>query len=137
MTVFQKSGYTALVRISLRGAPDTVAMTNNVTRFAMDIGEVLSESDPAGAAAARGRAARTLPAIIGFDVGCGLGAARQVALGLWSLALPAGFALLAFTMGFAAEPRGGRPMSSNTYRKLIADYKRETPCYYSAGANSF
>jgi uncharacterized membrane protein YoaK (UPF0700 family) len=53
------------------------------------------------------RAARTLPAIVGFTVGCGLGAASEAALGTWSLALPAGLALLAFAMGFAAEPDDG------------------------------
>jgi uncharacterized membrane protein YoaK (UPF0700 family) len=35
------------------------------------------------------------PPIVGFTVGCGLGAAGEAAIGLWSLALPAGLALLA------------------------------------------
>lgn len=39
------------------------------------------------------RAERTLPAIVGFVVGCSLGAASEVALGLWSLVLPTGLAL--------------------------------------------
>lgn len=98
----------ALVQISLKGAPSTAVMTSNVTRFAMDVGEVLLGGDPADVARARNRAARTLPVIVGFAVGCGLGAACEAALGLWSLALPAGLALLAFAMGFAAEPDGGR-----------------------------
>jgi uncharacterized membrane protein YoaK (UPF0700 family) len=46
--------------------------------------------------------------IVGFVVGCGLGAAGEAALGLWSMALPAGLALLAFAMGFAA----GQPSAS-------------------------
>ena len=54
-------------------------------------------------AKARNRAARTLPVIVGFTVGCGLGAACEAALGTWSLALPAGLAMLAFAIGFAAE----------------------------------
>ena len=98
----------ALVQISLKGAPSTAVMTSNVTRFAIDVGEVLLGGDPVDVAKARNRAARTLPVIVGFAVGCGLGAACEAALGLWSLALPAGLALLAFAMGFAAEPDGGR-----------------------------
>ena len=97
----------ALVQISLKGAPSTAVMTSNVTRFAMDVGEVLLGGDPADVAKARNRAARTLPAIVGFTAGCGLGAACEAALGTWSLALPAGLALLAFAMGFAAEPDDG------------------------------
>ena len=93
-----------LVQISLKGAPSTAVMTSNITRFAMDVGEVLLGGDPADVAKARNRAARTLPAIAGFTVGCGLGAACEATLGTWSMALPAGLALLAFAMGFAAEP---------------------------------
>jgi uncharacterized membrane protein YoaK (UPF0700 family) len=98
----------ALVQISLKGAPSTAAMTSNVTFFAMSVGEILVGSDPADIAEARKRAARTLPAILGFAVGCGLGAVYEVAIGLRSLSLPAGLALLAFAMGFAAAPDGRR-----------------------------
>jgi uncharacterized membrane protein YoaK (UPF0700 family) len=94
----------ALVQISLKGAPSTAVMTSNVTRFALDVSKVLFGGDPADMAKARDRAARTLPVIVGFAVGCGLGAACEAAIGLWSLVPPAGLALLAFAMGFAAEP---------------------------------
>jgi uncharacterized membrane protein YoaK (UPF0700 family) len=97
----------ALVQISLKGAPTTAVMTSNVTHFAVDVGEVLLGGDPADVAKARNRAARTLPVIVGFAVGCGLGAACEATFGLWSLALPTGLALLAFAMGFTAEPDGG------------------------------
>ena len=97
----------ALVQISLKGAPSTAVMTSNVTRFAMDVGEVLLGGDSADVAKARNRAACILPAIVGFTVGCGLGAACEAAFGTWSLALPAGLAMLAFAMGFAAEPDDG------------------------------
>jgi uncharacterized membrane protein YoaK (UPF0700 family) len=76
-------------------------MTSNVTRFAMDVGEVLLGGDSADVAKARNRAARTLPVIVGFTVGC------EAALGTWSLALPAGLAMLAFAIGFAAERDDG------------------------------
>jgi uncharacterized membrane protein YoaK (UPF0700 family) len=97
----------ALVQISLKGAPSTAVMTSNVTRFAIDVGEVLLGGDPADVAKARNRAARTLPPIVGFTAGCGPGAACEAALGTWSLALPAGLALLAAAMGFAAETDDG------------------------------
>ena len=97
----------ALVQISLKGAPTTAVMTSNVTHFAIDVGEVLLRANPANVAKARNRAARILPVIVGFAVGCGIGAACEAAFRLWSLALPAGLALLAFAMGFTAEPDGG------------------------------
>jgi uncharacterized membrane protein YoaK (UPF0700 family) len=94
----------ALVQVSLKEAPTTAVMTTNITRFAMDLGEVLLGRDLGDIAEARRRANHTCPAIVGFAVGCGLGAASEAAFGLLSLALPMGFALLAFVMGFAAGP---------------------------------
>jgi uncharacterized membrane protein YoaK (UPF0700 family) len=104
----------ALVQISLIGAPSTAAMTGNVTFFAMNVGEILVGHDPAEIAEARKRAVRTLPAILGFAVGCGLGAASETAMGLRSLALPVELALLAFAIGFAAEPYRRR----NTFQRV-------------------
>jgi uncharacterized membrane protein YoaK (UPF0700 family) len=98
----------ALVQISLKGAPATAAMTNNVTAFAMSVGEMLVGSDSADVAETRKRAARTLPQILAFTVGCGLGAAYETAIGLRSLALPTSLALIAFAVGFAVAPDAGR-----------------------------
>ncbi|HME23279.1 MAG TPA: DUF1275 family protein [Acetobacteraceae bacterium] len=89
-----------------RGAPSTAVMTSNVTRFGLDVGEVLLGGDPAEVAKARSRAAHALPVIVGFAVGCAFGAACEVALGPWSLALPASLALLALAFAFDAGPRG-------------------------------
>jgi len=97
----------ALPQISLTGAPSTAVMTTNVTRFMMDVGEVLLGRDPDEVAKARSRAKNTWPPIVGFTVGCGLGAACEAAVGLLSLALPTGLALLAFAMGFAVKLDGG------------------------------
>src|ERR1700724_614970 len=72
----------ALVQISLKGAPTTAVMTSNVTHFAIDVGEMLLRGSPANVAKARNRAARTLPVIVGFAVGCGIGAACEAAFGL-------------------------------------------------------
>jgi hypothetical protein len=44
--------------------------------------------------------------IVGFAAGCGVGAACEVPLGLWSLALPVGLALLALAIGFVVDPDG-------------------------------
>jgi uncharacterized membrane protein YoaK (UPF0700 family) len=95
----------ALVPISLKGAPATAVMTSNVTRFTMDVVAVLLGRDPDDVAKARNRAKHTWPAIVGFAAGCGLGAVCEAALGLWSLALPTGLALLALAMGFPGRPR--------------------------------
>src|ERR1700693_5962823 len=89
----------ALVQISLKGAPSTAVMTTNITRFMMDVGGVIFGREAAQVAKARSRAKSTWPAIFGFAVGCGLGAACEAAVGLRSLALPTGLALLALAMG--------------------------------------
>jgi uncharacterized membrane protein YoaK (UPF0700 family) len=75
-----------VARISLKGAPSTAVMTTNVT-LAIDVGEILFGRNPR--VAARQRAKRTWPAIVGFLLGCALGAACESAFGLRSLMLPA------------------------------------------------
>jgi uncharacterized membrane protein YoaK (UPF0700 family) len=77
----------ALVQISLNGAPSTAAMTTNITRFMMNVGDVLLGRKPTD--------------------GCGLGATPEAAIGLRSLALPAGLAFLAVAMGMTADLEGG------------------------------
>ena len=89
----------ALVQISLTNTPTTAVMTTNVTHFMLDLGAALVGRDDAKVA--RARATRTLPVIVGFAIGCVLGAAFEAAAGLWSLTLPTALALLAFTMGLA------------------------------------
>jgi uncharacterized membrane protein YoaK (UPF0700 family) len=100
----------ALVQISLSGTPPTAVMTGNVTRFTMDVAEVLLGGDPDAVARARSRSKRSAQAIVGFAVGCGLGAIGEVTIGLWSLALPAGLALLAIVLPSVTVPMG-RPLS--------------------------
>ena len=96
----------ALVQISLPGVPATAVMTSNITRFMMDVGTTLCGRDPHEVAAAHKRARQTWPAIVGFAVGCALGAVCEAATGLWSLTLPAALALSALGLGFATEPSG-------------------------------
>jgi uncharacterized membrane protein YoaK (UPF0700 family) len=110
----------ALVQISLRGAPPTAVITTNVTRFTMDVGEVLLGHDPVEVARARSRAKHTWPAIVGFTAGAALGATCFAAAGRWSLALPAGLALFALALGLAAR----REMSGQrkrTERRRVDD----------------
>lgn len=70
-----------------------------------DIAEIPVGRNVAEAAKAGRRAARTLPVLLGFAFGCGLGAASEAVAGLWSLALPAGLALVAFAIGLVRERR--------------------------------
>jgi uncharacterized membrane protein YoaK (UPF0700 family) len=98
----------ALLQISLKGAPSTAVMTTNITRFMMDVGDVMLGRRPADVAKARDRAMRTWPAIGGFAIGCGLGVTCEAAIGLTSLALPATLALLAVAMGTSANLEGGQ-----------------------------
>jgi uncharacterized membrane protein YoaK (UPF0700 family) len=98
----------ALAQISVKGAPSTAVMTTNITRFMMDVGDVMFGRKPADVVKARGRAMRTWPAIVGFALGCALGAICEAAIGLLSLALPTALALLAVAMGMTADIEGGQ-----------------------------
>jgi uncharacterized membrane protein YoaK (UPF0700 family) len=99
--VLAMSVQNALVQISLTGAPSTAVMTTNLTRFMMDLGEVLFGRDQAGVATARTRAIHTLPAIVGFTVGVALGTACETVFSLTALVLPTGLALLAVVLALA------------------------------------
>ncbi len=85
----------ALVQISLPGTPSTAVMTTNVTRFAIDVVEVLRRHP----GEASSRAQRTGIIILGFVIGCGLGAISEATVGLWALMLPVGLALIALGIG--------------------------------------
>ena len=95
----------AMVVMSLKDSPSTAVMTTNITRFVMDMGEVLLRNDPDKVAEARRRARHTFPAIIGFAGGAGLGAACFAVAGLWSLMLPTTLALLALAISLTARER--------------------------------
>jgi uncharacterized membrane protein YoaK (UPF0700 family) len=73
-------------------------MTTNVTHFMLDLGEVLAGDEATKVSTARHRAMHTLPVIVGFTTGCGVGPLYEAAAGLSSLALAACLALLAFAM---------------------------------------
>jgi uncharacterized membrane protein YoaK (UPF0700 family) len=98
----------AMVVMSLKDSPSTAVMTTNITRFVMDVGEVLLRNDPDQVAEASRRARHTFPAIIGFAGGAGLGAGCFVVAGLWSLMLPTTLALLALAISLAAHNNNQR-----------------------------
>jgi uncharacterized membrane protein YoaK (UPF0700 family) len=89
----------ALVQISLADVPSTAVLTTNITRFAIDLGDILLGRDSAEVAVARRRAQHTWPVIVGFTAGAALGAWCFANVGLWSLAMPAALALLALFLG--------------------------------------
>lgn len=100
----------ALAQISLKGSPSTAVMTTNITRFVMDLGDVVLGRSRNDRLSAAGRARSTGLAIVGFALGCGLGAGCQAAIGLWSLALPASFALVALALAPAANFEASRQL---------------------------
>jgi uncharacterized membrane protein YoaK (UPF0700 family) len=92
----------ALVQISLVRAPATAVMTTDITKFMMDLGAILFRRDPNEVAHASSRARRTWPAILGFTVGCSLGAILEAAIGPWSVALPTALGAFAVALGFGS-----------------------------------
>jgi uncharacterized membrane protein YoaK (UPF0700 family) len=109
----------ALVQISLVGAPATAVMTTDITVFVMDVGAMLFRRDPNEVARARIRARHTWPPIVGFTVGCGLGALFEAALGPWSLVLPTGLALVALALGFSSGRHSFAGIAPHTSRTKV------------------
>jgi uncharacterized membrane protein YoaK (UPF0700 family) len=93
----------AIVQVSIKGMPATAVMTTNISRFVVDFITLLSERDRDLAAKAGARAKHTVAAIVGFSVGCGLGAGCEILMGLWALALPTGLAFLALVIVLASS----------------------------------
>lgn len=96
----------ALVQTALSGTPVTGVMTTNVTNFVLALGQWLVPLRAGTRAEAHRKAMRILPVIVGFILGCALGAAAENAYGLRALALPTALALLALLMGLRASARG-------------------------------
>jgi uncharacterized membrane protein YoaK (UPF0700 family) len=96
----------ALVQVSLHGAPATAVVTTNIARFTTDVGTILLGARRDEVVTARKRAARIWPSIVGFVIGCCLGAVCEAHFGLRALALPGGLALLALAMAQAKSSTG-------------------------------
>jgi uncharacterized membrane protein YoaK (UPF0700 family) len=97
----------ALVQVSLKGAPPTAVMTTNVARFTLDVCGAFLERSPERVVEVRSRAKRTFLVIAGFAVGCWVGAEGEAIVGLWSLTLPTGLALIAYAMACQPQPPMG------------------------------
>jgi uncharacterized membrane protein YoaK (UPF0700 family) len=93
----------AVGQISL-GAVSTTAMTANVARFALDIGEIFVTRNYCDRSWWRRHLVQGGP-IAGFVIGCGLGAASEAAFDRWALALPVVLATSALAISLAPEPR--------------------------------
>jgi uncharacterized membrane protein YoaK (UPF0700 family) len=92
----------ALVQISLKSVPSTAVMTTNIAHFMLAVGQIVVADTEVAAAEARARVIHIMPVIIGFSLGCALGAAGESAYGLWSAGLPTGLALLALAASLSS-----------------------------------
>jgi uncharacterized membrane protein YoaK (UPF0700 family) len=83
-----------LVQISIPGAPSTVVLTTNITRFT--VATVESVAGPAtNRRAALEKVAATFPPIVGFLIGCAAGCFLEWQIGLPALLLPVVLSLAA------------------------------------------
>lgn len=121
-----------LVVFALNGAPSTAVMTTNITRLVMDLGEVLLGRGAGDRAKAGERARHTGLAIAGFLLGCTLGAACQATLGLRSVAVPAGLALLALVLGI----RGAQARASDLRSAASTSMSNDQPVVLTDGPQS-
>ena len=102
----------AFVQVALSDTPPTAVMTGNVTRVTLDVVEMLRGHHGTSLASARHRAVRSWPVFAGCAIGCGVGAACHALMGLGSVALPAGLAVLALRLG-SADTSVDRPRRSS------------------------
>jgi uncharacterized membrane protein YoaK (UPF0700 family) len=75
-------------------------------RLTTDVGTLLLWPHYEQSAKAAGRVNKTWPAVAGFAVGCGIGAACEQQFGLLSLMLPTSLSLVALAMAGCAEQEG-------------------------------
>ena len=100
----------ALVRLALPGSPTTAVLTTNITQLAIDLATLIRKRrDLEAVAHARNRASGTLPAVLGFIVGCAAGALLERRVGVSALLLPLILAILAIPLGelWTDAPDGG------------------------------
>ena len=93
-----------LVKLALKDAPSTAVMTTNITQLTLDLSILArSQGNADELAKARRRARMTFVCVIGFAAGCAAGAALEIAVGLWALALPVILSALAIPLGRVEE----------------------------------
>jgi len=94
---------TVLAQVSLAGTPSTAVMTTNVAQLVGAIVQAVNDPDLSARDRAHRRVSQVLPVIIGFTLGCALGAVGQARLGLWALSIPTGLALVALGLNLRPE----------------------------------
>ncbi len=95
----------AAIKLSIKKAPSTVAMTNNVTQISLDIALLAGwhKDNAQERTLAKDRIKVVLTCFLGFIVGCGLGALLQVTFGFGSFLFPTVLTFLAaFTVKIAS-----------------------------------
>jgi uncharacterized membrane protein YoaK (UPF0700 family) len=93
-----------LVKLVLKNTPSTAVMTTNITQLTLDLSMLArSQGDADELAKVRRRARITFACVIGFVAGCAAGAALEVKVGLWALALPVVLSALAVPLGRVEE----------------------------------
>ncbi len=97
---------TALVQIALPKTPSTTAMTTNVTKLVIAVVQLMEGGDPITREQARSSGLQLTSVIVGFVMGCGLGAAACATWGLKSLGVPA--MLLLLSIGLCSPPPDGK-----------------------------
>ncbi|MBN9288596.1 MAG: DUF1275 domain-containing protein [Gammaproteobacteria bacterium] len=87
----------ATVKLALKKAPSTVAMTNNITQLTLDLARLVRwrQGTLDEMTAAQHQAKVTLMSILGFILGCGMGAILQNQFDFFALFFPFVLALFA------------------------------------------
>ena len=90
----------ALVKLALIGAPSTAVMTTNTTQLVIDpLAAWHNQRGPDELARAKKRARVTFACILGFTLGCVVGAILEMDVGMRAMAMPLVLAILAIVLG--------------------------------------
>ena len=87
----------ALLRLAIPGAISTAVMTGNLTNTVLSLMDLVSSRDPLLPVDA-GRSRRSLHLLLGFLLGCVVGAAAVSQLGDWAWSIPVALAAVAIAM---------------------------------------
>lgn len=100
LAVSAMAAQSATVKLALKKAPSTVAMTNNITQLTLDLALLVHQRQASEeeSIAAKQQVKVTFTSILGFIVGCGLGAILQVRFELYSLLFPVVLSFLALLL---------------------------------------
>ena len=102
----------SLLQLSMPGAPSTAVMTGNLTKAVLAFLETATERQPLIADSNR-QLKEALAQVLGFFVGCLLGAAAVSMLGDWAWILPASMAAFALVATPRPATENGRTSRAN------------------------